>query len=102
MVSHTTRLVCYAIPLCPGPSYLYLSIYLSVITRLVTWLSPSLSLSGFRLKPRNEDGVPGCKFRRPDPRGADTRSTRTDNRSSKPTTTFEGKPHTHALNPAPS
>eukprot|EP00964_Phaeocystis_antarctica_P023146 scaffold12937_cov59-Phaeocystis_antarctica.AAC.1 len=21
MVSHTTRLVCYAIPLCPGPSH---------------------------------------------------------------------------------
>ena len=29
MVSHTTRLVCYAIPLCLGP-YLYLSIYLSI------------------------------------------------------------------------
>ena len=32
MVSHTTRLVCYAIPLRPGPSHLSLSlsIYLSI------------------------------------------------------------------------
>ncbi len=40
MVSHTTRLVCYAIPLCPGPSHpdtsiYHLSIYLSLSIYLV-------------------------------------------------------------------
>ena len=49
MVSHTTRLVCYAIPRCPGPSHpdtiiiiIIIIIIITIIARFVRCLSTPL------------------------------------------------------------
>eukprot|EP00964_Phaeocystis_antarctica_P100438 scaffold66075_cov62-Phaeocystis_antarctica.AAC.1 len=62
MVSHTTRLVCYEIPLCPGPSHPDLSIYLSRCTAPVVALYHNLQ-PNLENRPATDRGAPTCHRR---------------------------------------